>query len=418
MNHPVSEQPPQAAVPQIPRGLVPADPSPVELFSGFRHGLPRLIGLLKRTYDVDMEGYCSLADEQEVVFDGAEAHGESVSGLIPPPWTDEDTLAFRKATDVVVQGSAQTYGAPAKEVVVEVAGPQHLRRALRVTGDRFIEVGPNGGTRISEPEPFETMPITYDRAFGGLDQAALDRFGDIELDVLALVAPELLPTAVSRWHYPRNPCGTGYLAHRDSGLGGVRVPNVSFAHESFSAETFQGRGVLNWTDAPFPAGMDWFRGDWFPRCAYLGVIPDMASRSQLHEIVNQWAPPDLLDTPDLMADDETPARVEYAQGASPGMTVRGVRPDARFELRHLHPLRQRMVVTLPGEVPSIGVAHPALKSQDFGRHLNSVVLRPDQNTVVMTWRVDAELQRPLSPEELLDLDVRTTWAPDPSSSRR
>ncbi len=46
-----------------------------------------------------------------------------------------------------------------------------INKRLRVFGDRYWEKG-RFGLRMTEPEPFENMPIIYERAFGGIDEQA------------------------------------------------------------------------------------------------------------------------------------------------------------------------------------------------------------------------------------------------------
>src|SRR5260370_42246032 len=79
-----------------------------------------------------------------------------------------------------------------------------IRKTLRVTGDRVCKVG---ALTISNtaPEPFERMPLTYERAYGGRDETADD------------------PKKHS-WEV-RNPVGVGF-AVRSSNLADKPLPNV------------------------------------------------------------------------------------------------------------------------------------------------------------------------------------------------
>lgn len=409
---------PPAAPPVLPRGLEPRDATATEFVQGHREGELRLIALLKRTYDFDVEGRCTLADEQEPLTEGSESYEESASGLVPPPRTDEDFLAFRKGTDVVLQGSAQSYGTDRTLVDVTLRGPGGFSRTLRVLGDRVVTSGPGGSFRVSDPQAFSTMPVTYDRAYGGLDAEALSNLGDRTLEIIKLFDPEMLPLVTTRWHYPRNPCGMGYLARPESSLEGLRLPNVTQPDRPLGIEELRGRGPERWPLAPLPAGFDWIRGDWFPRCAYLGEIPDRDPHLPIEEVARHWAPGDLMDTPSVMDDENTPARIEYAQGASPGMVFRDLAPGTAFEVVNLHPTRPRMVINLPTEVPGVRVGTPASASSETDRSLNSVVLRTDSSQVVMTWCCSVPIRRPLSPEELLDLKYRVQWQSSLSNARR
>ena len=109
--------------------------------------------------------------------------------------SESDLVHLKNKTDVIVHGAAYApYGKLASVVDVGLrVGP--IDKALRVYGDRHWERGPFG-LRLGAPEPFSTMPVTYERAFGGVDRLASD-------------------TAKDRWE-PANPVGTGLATRRTS----------------------------------------------------------------------------------------------------------------------------------------------------------------------------------------------------------
>lgn len=82
----------------------------------------------------------------------------------------ESDLAPHKAgTDVVVLGSVH---APSRVTGLDVlisVGP--VRRVVRVFGDRVWARGASG-YQPSSPQPFTSMPLTWERAFGGVDPEA------------------------------------------------------------------------------------------------------------------------------------------------------------------------------------------------------------------------------------------------------
>ena len=85
----------------------------------------------------------------------------------------EPEMAFVKpATDVVLVGHAHATRPRTTSVDVELSvGP--LRKRAVVTGDRHWSKGLLG-PRASDPEPFETIPLVYERAFGGWDRSRDD----------------------------------------------------------------------------------------------------------------------------------------------------------------------------------------------------------------------------------------------------
>jgi len=108
-----------------------------------------------------------------------------------------DAVPYRPGTDIWVLGHAHTpRPVQAMTVTLEI-GP--VRRTLLVVGDRRWRAD---GT-FSEPEPFERMPLSYARAYGG-------RFTD---DAAAHV-------------YPDNPEGRGFVPH--AGGVGTLLPNIEW----------------------------------------------------------------------------------------------------------------------------------------------------------------------------------------------
>ena len=117
----------------------------------------------------------------------------------------ESDLVHKKArTDVIVQGHAVSPDAnPAASVDVRLKVAT-IDKTLRVYGDRIIKRG-FLGLRLSGPEPFTRMPITYERAFGGTDQKDEN--------------PKR-----HRWE-PRNPVGVGFGTQRGHVVG-MLAPNI------------------------------------------------------------------------------------------------------------------------------------------------------------------------------------------------
>lgn len=107
----------------------------------------------------------------------------------------EADFALRKPLcDVILTGFAHTPGErPMQRLRVGMAiGP--VAKAIDVIGDRHWEPVMMGA-EPSEPAPFTTMPISYDYAFGGID----DTDPEVELP------PAYLPNPVGRgWHKFRN----------------------------------------------------------------------------------------------------------------------------------------------------------------------------------------------------------------------
>jgi hypothetical protein len=113
-----------------------------------------------------------------------------------------DTPFLTGGVDVFVVGSAWApHGEPVDGLRVEIRVGERFERAIQVWGDRtWIPVG--GGLKASDPEPFVSMPLTWERAFGG---KATHEDGELP--------------------YPSNPEGIGYFLSPDEARGGP-LPNL------------------------------------------------------------------------------------------------------------------------------------------------------------------------------------------------
>lgn len=156
------------------------------------------------------------------------ASGTSVEQLGTPPkvlasdeyWDDplskhsvrleSDVSLHKPHTDLIVNGCAV---APrAKKVRSMAAGISYQGKALqraKVVGDR-VWTKAIGGWVLSDPLPFERIPITWARAYGGADAGGMEA---------------------------RNPVGTGYVSKLTAAFEGTRVPNIEHPDRPITAPT-------------------------------------------------------------------------------------------------------------------------------------------------------------------------------------
>jgi len=363
---------------------------------GIPEGRSRIGLVLKRTYTFQDGGGSDAAgeDQQEPVTNRELPYGETAPPRVSPIRLDNDLFAFRMKTDLVVQGNAYTYfsGVNKTHVTVRVGS---FERTIRVYGDRQLVRGLDGKPRFTEPEPFDTMPVRYDRAFGGVDVIALSRNPAPKmLQELAESVPGLPIDTDTPFHYARNPCGRGFLIHDDDeSLAAAQAPNLEFPFDWISPDRMVVGSIHGWVSAPLPACMDWQSAGWFPRIAYLGAAlfpPDYAGPVRETEL--GWAAPDLVTIPPAtMAIDELP-RFEFTQGASAGMSLESIAPGQLVELRNLHPVYPHCTFRLPEEVPHARLALRDGQWTELEPHLNAVVIRPETDEVVMTWCASAPIE--------------------------
>src|SRR6266540_6131357 len=180
---------------------------------------PLLVLVVKATYSVQEGVELSLAEKQVPVNIGGEYWGDpEISSYKYEP----ETAFIKPASDVVLIGHA--YAPKPRTTKMEVSlCIGSIKKVVRVVGDRYW-VKRLGMTFKTMPEPFERMPLIYERAFGGWDRRNSD--------------PE------KHSFEPRNPVGTGFRAKRGKFEKEVRLPNLEAPR----------RPLRGYMDKPPPAG--------------------------------------------------------------------------------------------------------------------------------------------------------------------
>jgi len=163
--------------------LANTTPMTTKLLLGQPHDPELLSGCLlaKATYRFDQQGELLMdleRPEPVLTMDRPTA-----LGLLPR----EDLIFCRDHLEVILLGSAVAPGG-ARELAVSLGVGNHVR-ALQVTGDRCWDASSDASTRA---EPFTTMPLTWERAFGGQQEVWLTQ--DTAVDVA----------------HPLNPAGKGF----------------------------------------------------------------------------------------------------------------------------------------------------------------------------------------------------------------
>jgi len=200
-----------------------------------KNGAKSWVVAVKATFDVLPDETTKIADEQQDPLHAEQYSGEPGKSSV---LYDADLTGAKQNTDVVLNGSAYApMGNLATEVMVtmKVSG---MTKTLKVFGDRHWESFL--GLSMTPPEPFEKMPITYERAFGGWDTIP-EKVTDQRLE-------------------PRNPIGAGF-ATRAEHLVDKPLPNVEDPKHLISS----------WKDRPPPMGFGAISSYWLPRRGYAGT---------------------------------------------------------------------------------------------------------------------------------------------------
>ncbi len=252
----------------------------------------------------------------------------------------------KPGTDVLLIGQAYAPGGSAKVMDVRLSVGA-MSKTVRVFGKRSWKSG-LFGYKISDPEPFETMPLVYELAFGGTDAQ------------------------------PRNPDKVDFEPHNPIGMGlvptnsNVQPEAVPLPHLEDPEQLIKGP-----KDRPAPAGFGPVCPHWMPRKQYAGTYDDAWVRKRAPYLPLDFDPRFLqVAPPGLVAE-------AYLQGGEPveivGASAAGT---LAFELP---------ACTLGATFHFDGrMLNPPL-------NLDTVVFDPDQERLSLVWRaclpVDKKLLR-------------------------
>ena len=244
-----------------------------------------------------------------------------------------DLHLTKPSTDVALVGRARAEHGGAVPYLDTTLVIAEKTKSLRVFGNR--EWRDDGS--VTPPEPFESMPLVYEFAFGGVHKVKSE-------------PPEVLSE-------PRNPLGRGFRGKRkDREMAGRPLPNIEDP-----AEPFEQAG-----DKASPQGFGFIAPSWQPRLPYAGTY-DQAWQENRAPYLPEDFDPRFFNAahPDLVFD-------RYLQGGEPVEVLNASRDGpVRFTLP---------VCALSLSVEIAGaVETPPL-------NLETVLIEPDQRRVCLTWR--------------------------------
>lgn len=118
---------------------------------------------VKATFLIGLDGAVTAADEQEDVCLAPQYFGEPSESSLR---YDMDLVRTKPGTDIVLHAHAHAPGGRPTPVVDVGVAVGSVSKQLRVFGDRVWKRGLTG-LFPSSPEPFVSLPIRYERAWGG-----------------------------------------------------------------------------------------------------------------------------------------------------------------------------------------------------------------------------------------------------------
>jgi hypothetical protein len=337
-----------------------------------------LVCVAKRTYSFG-GGRLWLADEQVPVLEEPDIEQDE-HGRLRTLREDVDMLPPKVATDVVVTGRAYAPGGKAREMQVAVAVGKNAR-VLRVTGDRRAEVFNEGHVRFSDPEPFDSVPLSWELAYGGYDAYAHDELDPPERVNGKRVEPS--PRDEGVFAYPRNKVGRGYFIDVDRDRAdGELLPQIEDPADLLTPGRFFLQNPKAWLDAPVPGGLGWVTQSWYPRS--MRLLGAFVEHDPPARPIREMAFGDGEDLKGPFVKNEVLPR--GLQGAAPGMAVERLRGDEVVILRGLARGEAETRFQLPGERPRMEVrppGSPKVFTPEVG--LQTVRVDAEGRRVVMTW---------------------------------
>lgn len=323
-------------------------------------GTPILSVLLKRTYTISPGKPVVRAAEDRKLIPGDIPWGDPLNTCVR---YESDFVPYKLTTDVVIDGKAYSPGGkpvPSFKVSVEVAA---RRKEILVMGDRVARFMKNRAPIFTDPQPFSTMELNYERAYGGSD---------------------VYSNKATIFAYPRNPHGRGFVvANTAESVDHLKLPNFEDPSDRLTPERLCIGKYENWSAQPKPAGLGWYPKAWVPRAEYAGIMPgDRATERELRAAYAQLVPPAQRTAylkhglPDM--------NFKYFSGASPGLEFPYLNGSETIAVQNLTP-EGALSFALPGEEPCLGL-DIGFGLQEPEVVLQTIMIHLEKRHVDLVWR--------------------------------
>ena len=323
------------------------------LFASSERSRPVVAPLVKATFEISARGELELSPEQVPVNLTGEWFGdpgESSQRFEP------ESAFVKPSTDVVLIGHA------------------HARRRDSVRGEVELRVGPlvqrvlvSGDRAVPSPvEPFERIPLVYERCYGGWDRSH--------------------PNPERHRFHPGNPVGVGFRARGSRFQEGAPLPNL----EDPRARLTRYRGRSR------PAGFGFTCPHWEPRRRLAGTYDAAWERERMpllpedfqRRFFNAAAP--ALIAPRFLRGDEA-------------VLVRGASPEGQLSFR------------LPAIQPPVSrLSFRDRPDETLVGNLDTVIIDLDARKLLLLWRAFTGLDE--GPLDVRAIEVSAEGVPVPTAA--
>ena len=264
---------------------------------------------------------------------------------------------LKPSTDIVMVGEAcapNKRPVPGLDVLLAIAD---TRKTVRVFGDRQWASGIIG-LKITPPKPFDSMPLVYERAFGGVHELHSER-------------QKVLFEA-------RNPVGKGFKGKRKTReLKGTMLPNLEDPAYLISSPD----------DQPAPACFGYVAPSWEPRKSFAGTHDETWQQKRV-----PYLPEDFDNRffnaahPDLVCN-------TYLKGGEP-VAITNMSPNG--------PLKFKLPVC---DIEA--AVHIAGKTENPHLSLETVLIEPNATRFSMLWRAGVECDKKVLKVKQVDISLKS-----------
>lgn len=321
-----------------------------------KDGREHVLAVGKGTFDIMPDGSCVLASKQKPLVRADEYYGEP--GISSVRYESDFVLRKPKA-DVVINGTAYALKGSATQWVDTTLKLGPINKTIRVYGERkwkrnlFLRLSP------SKPEPFQKMPLLYERAFGGVDRNSKGE-GKPFFELANLV-------------------GVGFHYRKNRKIKGSSLPNLEYPRCL----------IRNPKDKPPPAGFGFVSRNWKPRTTYAGTY-DQAWLDERFPFL----PADFQD--------------KYFQGAPEDQTCSFLRGGEPVSLINLTP-DGKLDFWLPQMAVPVKLLYRS-HEVDLTSMIDTVIIEPDAKQCLLVWRTSTRLEGKLH-------HLHEIWVGTPTKAR-
>lgn len=308
-------------------------------------GRELLVVVVKGTFRIPKSGEpVRLADEQVPLLMADTFTGEPGFSA---PLHEADFAPRKHRCDVLLNGSAYAPGGrPTTRVQVGLR-VNAITKSFAVIGDRHWQSS-RAGVSASAPQPFTVMPISYDRAFGGIDNRHED------------------PSR--RVAFMRNPVGKGFHKHlQRKEIDGSPLPNT---------EEIGTPVVMPDADRYVPMSFGPIGRGWDPRHKYAGTYDEAWLEEHF-----PFLPPDF---------DE-----QFYQSAPTDQQIAHPSGGETIVLQNVTPAGLTSFTLPIFDAPCHFFPRKG-KREDGTLRLDTIVIEPDHDRFSLTWRGARPLRRDVS----------------------